>query len=111
MDAAEKIVDVGKKIQDIHEMTSSEYDLLSEQDKKLYLDAILPVKRAEAAKRKARYLERMMERKKKKVSYFSAGSHLVFFIFRKTIAKFSILFKVLSSRRFVDALRIRRHRK
>nr|XP_034173204.1 hydrocephalus-inducing protein homolog isoform X3 [Osmia lignaria] len=63
---AEKMVDVGKKIQDIREMTSSQYDLLSEQDKKLYLDAILPVKRAEAAKRKARYLERMMEHKKKK---------------------------------------------
>ncbi|XP_029041388.2 hydrocephalus-inducing protein homolog [Osmia bicornis bicornis] len=63
---AEKMVDVGKKIQDIREMTSSQYDLLSDQDKKLYLDAILPVKRAEAAKRKARYLERMMEHKKKK---------------------------------------------
>lgn len=65
--AAMKATDPNQKIQDIDEMSSSEYDQLPDEDKKMYLDAILPLKRAEASRRRARFIERMMERTKKKV--------------------------------------------
>ncbi|XP_048264436.1 LOW QUALITY PROTEIN: hydrocephalus-inducing protein [Bombus terrestris] len=64
--AAMKATDPNQKIQDIDEMSSSEYDQLPDEDKKMYLDAILPLKRAEASRRRARFIERMMERTKKK---------------------------------------------
>ena len=65
--AAVKATDPTQKIQDIDEMSSSEYDQLPDEDKKIYLDAILPRKREEASRRRARFIERMMERTKKKV--------------------------------------------
>ncbi|KAK9306551.1 hypothetical protein QLX08_002752 [Tetragonisca angustula] len=68
---AVKATDPTQKIQDIDEMSSSEYDQLPDEDKKIYLDAILPRKREEASRRRARFIERMMERTKKKESSVS----------------------------------------
>lgn len=63
--AEEKEGDHCQKIQDIDQMSASEYDQLPDEDKQMYLDAILPIKREEASRRRARFIERMMERRKK----------------------------------------------
>ncbi|KAK1122969.1 hypothetical protein K0M31_008607 [Melipona bicolor] len=71
---AVKATDPTQKIQDIDEMSSSEYDQLPDEDKKIYLDAILPRKREEASRRRARFIERMMERTKKKKNQSNVSS-------------------------------------
>ncbi|XP_076221868.1 hydrocephalus-inducing protein homolog [Nomia melanderi] len=63
----ERAADPGKRIRDIDEMSLSEYELLTDGDKKMYLEAILPVKRERASLRRAQFAERMTERGKKKV--------------------------------------------
>ncbi|XP_076659704.1 hydrocephalus-inducing protein homolog [Halictus rubicundus] len=64
--ATEKTTDPEKRIRDIDEMSLSEYEPLADEDKKMYLEAILPAKRERASLRRARFAERMMERRKKK---------------------------------------------
>ncbi|KAK2576816.1 hypothetical protein KPH14_005450 [Odynerus spinipes] len=64
---AEKIAeDTARKIQEIDEMSYSEYEELPEEDKNVYLAAILPLRRQEAAMRKVRFSVQLKELKKKK---------------------------------------------
>jgi len=49
-------------------MMISEYELLDEEDKKLYAELTLPKKRQEALQRKMRFMQRMTEVRKRKVS-------------------------------------------
>ncbi|XP_012348830.2 hydrocephalus-inducing protein homolog [Apis florea] len=58
--------DPKKRIREIDEMSASEYDQLSDEDKKMYMEAVLPRKKEEAARRRTRFMERIMERIKKK---------------------------------------------
>lgn len=62
--------DPKKRIREIDEMSASEYDQLSDEDKKMYMEAVLPRKKEEAARRRTRFMERIMERIKKKVLNF-----------------------------------------
>lgn len=50
-------------------MSLTEYDLLDDKDKKMYLEAILPGKRARASLRRSQFAEKMMARKKEKVRH------------------------------------------
>ncbi|XP_061935074.1 uncharacterized protein LOC133666646 isoform X2 [Apis cerana] len=58
--------DPKQRIREIDEMSASEYDQLSNEDKKMYINTILPRKREEAARRRTRFMERMIERTKRK---------------------------------------------
>ncbi|XP_031371256.1 hydrocephalus-inducing protein homolog isoform X3 [Apis dorsata] len=58
--------DPKQRIREIDEMSASEYDQLSNEDKKMYIDTILPRKKEEAARRRTRFMERMIERTKRK---------------------------------------------
>lgn len=62
--------DPKQRIREIDEMSASEYDQLSNEDKKMYIDTILPRKKEEAARRRTRFMERMIERTKRKVLNF-----------------------------------------
>lgn len=62
--------DPKQRIREIDEMSASEYDQLSNEDKKMYINTILPRKREEAARRRTRFMERMIERTKRKVLNF-----------------------------------------
>lgn len=59
--------DPKQRIREIDEMSASEYDQLSNEDKKMYINTVLPRKKEEAARRRTRLMERMIERTKKKV--------------------------------------------
>lgn len=59
--------DPKQRIREIDEMSASEYDQLSNEDKKMYVNTVLPRKKEEAARRRTRLMERMIERTKKKV--------------------------------------------
>ncbi|XP_017761798.1 PREDICTED: LOW QUALITY PROTEIN: hydrocephalus-inducing protein-like [Eufriesea mexicana] len=49
----EKASDYCQRIQDIDQMSSSEYDQLPDEDKEMYLHAILPIKREEASRKES----------------------------------------------------------
>ncbi|XP_053973580.1 hydrocephalus-inducing protein homolog [Hylaeus volcanicus] len=63
----EKTMDRAERIRDIDGMSLSEYDLLDDEDKKMYLEAVLPGKRARALLRRAQFTERMSQRRQRKV--------------------------------------------
>jgi len=48
-------------------MSLSEYELLAENDKKLYLESTLPIKRQEALQRRMRFVQQMTEMRRRKV--------------------------------------------
>ncbi|XP_011690792.1 PREDICTED: hydrocephalus-inducing protein-like [Wasmannia auropunctata] len=61
--------EVAKKIQEIDEMSLSEYELLPEDDKKFYLELTLPIKKQEVLQRQTQFLQKITElRKRKKFS-------------------------------------------
>ncbi|XP_078052175.1 hydrocephalus-inducing protein homolog [Augochlora pura] len=60
----EKTGDAEKRIQDIEEMSLSEYELLNDEDKEMYLEAVLPALREKAWLRRSRFAERKMNQKK-----------------------------------------------
>ncbi|XP_076237948.1 hydrocephalus-inducing protein-like [Calliopsis andreniformis] len=62
----ERKIDRDGKIRAIDEMSLSEYDLLNEEDKMMFLEAILPGKRERATLRRARFAERIISRRKGK---------------------------------------------
>lgn len=69
MNKANKLTEeVAKKIQEIDEMSLSEYELLPEEDKKFYLESILPIKKQEALQRRMQFSQQMTELRRKKVS-------------------------------------------
>ena len=69
MNKANKLTEeVVKKIQEIDEMSLSEYELLPEEDKKFYLELTLPIKKEEALQRRVQFSQQMMELRRKKVS-------------------------------------------
>jgi len=57
-----------RKIQKIDKMWLSEYELLDEEDKKLYMESILPKRKQEALQRKMRFMQRMTEVRKGEIS-------------------------------------------
>jgi len=59
--------EVAKKIQKIDEMSLSEYELLSDDDKKFYLESTLPIKKQEALQRRMQFLQQITELRKRKV--------------------------------------------
>lgn len=64
-------MDPSAKIEEIEQMSSSEYDLLDEQSKRVYLEWILPGKKEKALQRRsrsARLAQRTTKRGKRKVS-------------------------------------------
>ncbi|XP_019884344.2 hydrocephalus-inducing protein homolog [Camponotus floridanus] len=66
---AQKLVEeIAKKIQEIDEMSLSEYELLAEDEKKFYLESILPRKKQEALQRRMQFIQRITELRKRKVS-------------------------------------------
>lgn len=65
--------DPKQRIREIDEMSASEYDQLSNEDKKMYINTVLPRKKEEAARRRTRLMERMIERTKKKVLNFRSS--------------------------------------
>ncbi|KAL6429111.1 hypothetical protein ACFW04_008116 [Cataglyphis niger] len=65
---AQKLADeIAKKIQEIDEMSLSEYELLAEDEKEFYLELTLPKKKQEALQRQMQFIQRMTELKKKEV--------------------------------------------
>lgn len=67
MNKAKRLAEeVAKKIQEIDEMSSSEYELLPDDDKKFYLESILPIKKQEALQRRMQFLQ-ITELRKRKV--------------------------------------------
>ncbi|KAG5334606.1 HYDIN protein, partial [Acromyrmex charruanus] len=58
--------EVAEKIQEIDEMSLSEYELLPEEDKKFYLESTLPIKKEEALQRRIQFSQQMMELRRKK---------------------------------------------
>ncbi|KAI4504415.1 hypothetical protein M0802_000886 [Mischocyttarus mexicanus] len=63
----EKIAEnTSKKIQEIDEMSLSDYDQISDEDKNIYLQAVLPIKRQEAYLRRAQLSQKLEELKRKK---------------------------------------------
>jgi len=65
--AKELAKEVAKKIEEIDEMSLSEYELLSEDDKKFYLKSTLPIKKQEALQRRMQFLQQITELRKRKV--------------------------------------------
>ncbi|XP_039306782.1 hydrocephalus-inducing protein homolog [Solenopsis invicta] len=63
--------EVAKKIQEIDEMSLSEYELLPDEDKKFYLELTLPIKKQEALQRRTKYLQQITELRNKKVLTYS----------------------------------------
>ncbi|KAL6255305.1 hypothetical protein P5V15_013645 [Pogonomyrmex californicus] len=59
--------EVAKKIQEIDEMSLSEYELLAEDDKEFYLEATLPIKKQEALQRKMQFIQQMTALKNRNV--------------------------------------------
>lgn len=53
--------EANKKIQEIDEMSLSEYELLPEDERKLYLESTLPIKKQEALQRRMQFVQRMTE--------------------------------------------------
>lgn len=68
MNVAKRLAEeVAKKIQEIDEMSLSEYELLPDDDKKFYLESTLPIKKQEALQRQMQFLEQITELRKRKV--------------------------------------------
>lgn len=68
MNKAKKLAEeVAKKIEEIDEMSLSEYELLPEDDKKLYLDSTIPIKKQEALQRRMQFLQQITELRRRKV--------------------------------------------
>jgi len=65
--AKELAEEVAKKIEEIDEMSLSEYELLPEDDKKFYLKSTLPIKKQEALQRRMQFLQQITELRKRKV--------------------------------------------
>ncbi|XP_026670106.1 hydrocephalus-inducing protein homolog [Ceratina calcarata] len=62
---AEQAIDPVRKIQEIDQMSLSEYEQLPEEDRKMYLDALLPIKKEAAESRRARSRNGKVAKKKK----------------------------------------------
>ncbi|XP_011879968.1 PREDICTED: uncharacterized protein LOC105568710 [Vollenhovia emeryi] len=58
--------EVAKKIQEIDEMSLSEYELLPDDDKKFYLESTLPIKKQEALQRRKQFLQQITELRRRK---------------------------------------------
>lgn len=59
--------ETNKRIQEIDEMWLSEYELLTEDEKKFYPELTLPLKKQEALQRRTQFLQQMAELKRRKV--------------------------------------------
>lgn len=67
--------EIAKKIQEIDEMSLSEYELLAEDEKEFYLKSTLPIKKQQAVFRRMQFAERMLELRKRKVLYSICNSY------------------------------------
>lgn len=68
LNIAKKLAEeIKKKIQEIDEMSLSEYELLAEDEKKFYLESTLPIKKQEALQRRMQFVQRMTELRGRKV--------------------------------------------
>lgn len=69
IEIAQKLAEeIAKKIQEIDEMSLSEYELLAEDEQKFYLESTLPRKKQEVLQRRMQFIQRMTELRKRKVS-------------------------------------------
>ncbi|KAG7200298.1 hypothetical protein KM043_017763 [Ampulex compressa] len=62
LNATKRTAENIERIQDIENMSLSDYDLLSQEDKRSYLEAILPIRKKEALHRRMQFNRRMAEK-------------------------------------------------